>query len=84
MTIKRVRREYGAPCKFVDRNVADAKGAYQECVSYEDKQFDMRKIELETATQVHVDHRYYFNIIPYYSNILNNFGTNSKHCITYW
>ena len=54
MTIKRVRRDYGTPYKFDDRNVAEAKGAYQECVSYEDKQFDMRKIELETATQVYI------------------------------
>ena len=52
MSIKRVRREFGAPCKFTDRNLADSKDAYIECTSYNDKSFDMRKIELDTAIQV--------------------------------
>ncbi len=52
MSIQRVRREFGAPVTFTDRNVADAKDAYMECVPYVDKTFDLKKIELDQGTQV--------------------------------
>ena len=49
---KRLRRDFGAPCSFSDRNVADAKDGYIECVPYEDKTFDLTKSELEKGVQV--------------------------------
>jgi hypothetical protein len=52
MAVHRKRREFGAPCTFTDRNVADAKDGYIECTAYEDKTFDLKKIELDKATQV--------------------------------
>ncbi|KAK2157176.1 hypothetical protein LSH36_196g03010 [Paralvinella palmiformis] len=51
MCIQRKRSEFGAPCKFTDRNVADAKDAYIECTAYEDKTFELRKLELDKDIQ---------------------------------
>lgn len=51
VTVKRVRKEFGTPIEFTDRNVGDAKDAYIECTSYEDKTFDLNKIELDKGTQ---------------------------------
>ena len=51
MTVKRKRREFGAPVNFSDRNVADAKDGFIDCVAYEDKSFDLKRIELDKATQ---------------------------------
>ena len=50
--VKKVRRDFGAPVKFEDRNVADAKDGYMECTSYEDQLFDVSKMELEKGIQV--------------------------------
>lgn len=52
VSVKRVRREFGAPANFSDRNVSDAKDAYIECTSYEDRSFDVKKEELDMSTQV--------------------------------
>jgi cytochrome c peroxidase len=51
VTVRRLRKEFGAPVKFSDRNVGGAKDAYIECTAYEDKTFDLNKIELDKATQ---------------------------------
>ena len=52
VSVKRKRREFGAPCQFTDRNVADAKDGYIECTSYKDKTFDLQTVELDKGTQV--------------------------------
>ena len=52
VSVKRKRREFGAPCEFKDRNVADAKDGYIECTSYKDKTFDLQTMELDKGTQV--------------------------------
>mgnify|MGYP001801505004 FL=1 len=51
-SIVRVRREFGAPVTFKDRNVGDSKDAYMECTPYEDPTYDVTKIEQDTGTQV--------------------------------
>ena len=52
--MKRVRREFGAPYKFKDRNVADAKDGCIDCTSFDDRTFDLKKIELDKSIQVTV------------------------------
>ncbi|CAH1773609.1 unnamed protein product [Owenia fusiformis] len=51
ISVKRLRREFGAPVKFTDRNVADAKDGYIECTPYEDKTPDVKKVELTKSIQ---------------------------------
>ncbi|ESP02449.1 hypothetical protein LOTGIDRAFT_199692 [Lottia gigantea] len=48
---KRKRKEFGAPVTFSDRDVNDAKDGYIECVSYEDKNFNLKKMELDKGLQ---------------------------------
>ncbi|XP_072024061.1 dynein axonemal intermediate chain 3-like isoform X2 [Amphiura filiformis] len=50
-TIQRIRREFGAPVKFSDHGPDDIKDGYIECVSFEDKSFNIKKMELDTSTQ---------------------------------
>lgn len=52
VSVKRIRKEFGAPYKFKDRNVGDAKDGYVECVPFEDRTFDLKKMELDKGTQV--------------------------------
>ena len=52
VSVKRKRKEFGAPCVFKDRNVGDAKDGYIECTSYKDKTFDLQTVELDKGTQV--------------------------------
>ena len=52
VSVKRVRKEFGAPANFSDRNVSDAKDGYIECTSYDDRSFDVKKEELDMSTQV--------------------------------
>ena len=52
MSVKRLRREFGKQIEFTDRNVADAKDSYMECQPYEDRTFDLKRIELNKGTQV--------------------------------
>jgi len=51
-TIVRVRRDFGAPVNFKDRNVGDAKDAYMECTPYDDPGYDVKKVEQDKGTQV--------------------------------
>lgn len=51
VSVKRIRKEFGAPAMFKDRNVADAKDGYVECAQYDDKTFDLKKKELDKSTQ---------------------------------
>ncbi|XP_033096889.1 WD repeat-containing protein 63-like [Anneissia japonica] len=50
-TLRRIRREFGAPIKFSDRGPDDAKDGYIECTPYEDKNFSVKKIELDKSVQ---------------------------------
>lgn len=52
MSIRRVRREFGAPVSFSDRNVSDAKDGYVECLPFEDTTFDLKRLELDKSIQV--------------------------------
>ncbi|XP_043942811.1 dynein axonemal intermediate chain 3 [Protopterus annectens] len=49
--ISRVRKEFGAPVKFSDRNSSDVKDGYVECTSYDDKKFSIKQLERDTGTQ---------------------------------
>ncbi|XP_038048584.1 dynein intermediate chain 3, axonemal-like isoform X2 [Patiria miniata] len=51
MTIQRVRREFGTPITFTDRNADDVKDGYIECASYEDKSFNVKKVEMDYGVQ---------------------------------
>ncbi|XP_033738311.1 WD repeat-containing protein 63-like isoform X3 [Pecten maximus] len=51
ISARRIRKEFGAPCNFEDRNVADAKDAYVECTAYEDRTYDLKKMELDKCIQ---------------------------------
>ena len=50
--MKRKRREFGAYVEFSDRNVGDVKDGYIECTAYEDKGFDLKRLELDQGIQV--------------------------------
>ncbi|XP_071953082.1 dynein axonemal intermediate chain 3-like [Antedon mediterranea] len=50
-TLKRVRHEFGAPVQFSDRGPDDAKDGYIECVAYEDKNFSVKRMELNKSVQ---------------------------------
>ncbi|XP_042368184.1 dynein axonemal intermediate chain 3 [Plectropomus leopardus] len=41
----RVRRKFGAPVCFSDRNIADAKDGYLECASYQDSRFSIKQMQ---------------------------------------
>ncbi|XP_043556049.1 dynein axonemal intermediate chain 3 [Chiloscyllium plagiosum] len=49
--ISRVRREFGAPVSFSDRNDAEIKDSYVECTSYQDKNFSIKKLERDIGIQ---------------------------------
>ncbi|XP_022087919.1 WD repeat-containing protein 63-like isoform X2 [Acanthaster planci] len=67
MTIQRVRREFGAPVTFTDRNADDVKDGYIECSSYEDKSYNVKKVEMDYGIQA----------VPTYSE--NGTQTDWKH-----
>ena len=52
MSVKRVRSEFGAPVSFSDRNAGDVKDGYIECAPYQDKAFDLQRMELDKGIQV--------------------------------
>lgn len=56
VSIKRIRREFGEPLSFGDRNVGDVKDGAVECSGYEDKTFELDRIELDKSVQVCNDH----------------------------
>ncbi|CAC5422765.1 WD repeat-containing protein 63 [Mytilus coruscus] len=51
VSVRRIRKEFGGPANFSDRNVADAKDGYIECKGYDDRTFDLKKLELDKSTQ---------------------------------
>uniref|UniRef100_A0A8C3DWD4 Uncharacterized protein n=1 Tax=Corvus moneduloides TaxID=1196302 RepID=A0A8C3DWD4_CORMO len=49
--ISRVRRKFGAPITFTDKNASDDKDSYAECTSYEDNTFTIKMIERDVGVQ---------------------------------
>ncbi|XP_066048637.1 dynein axonemal intermediate chain 3 isoform X2 [Chamaea fasciata] len=50
--ISRVRRKFGAPITFTDKNVSDDKDSYAECTAYEDDTFSIKMLERDVGVQV--------------------------------
>jgi hypothetical protein len=50
--VKRIRRDFGAPVSFMDRNANEVKDGFIECGSYEDKAYDLQRMELDKGIQV--------------------------------
>ena len=71
VSVKRKRKEFGAPCVFKDRNVGDAKDGYIECTSYKDKTFDLQTVELDKGTQVSSIFSYYQLPFSHQSRLLS-------------
>ncbi|NWT08449.1 WDR63 protein, partial [Vireo altiloquus] len=49
--ISRVRRKFGAPITFTDKNASDDKDSYAECTPYEDDTFSIKMIERDVGVQ---------------------------------
>ncbi|XP_062280826.1 dynein axonemal intermediate chain 3 [Scomber scombrus] len=49
--LSRVRRKFGAPVSFSDRNTADAKDGYLECASYQDSRFSIKQMQRDCGMQ---------------------------------
>uniref|UniRef100_A0A3Q1G0I3 Dynein axonemal intermediate chain 3 n=1 Tax=Acanthochromis polyacanthus TaxID=80966 RepID=A0A3Q1G0I3_9TELE len=47
----RVRRKFGVPVCFSDRNTAAAKDSYLECASYQDSRFSIKQMQRDCGTQ---------------------------------
>ncbi|XP_076026330.1 dynein axonemal intermediate chain 3 [Genypterus blacodes] len=47
----RVRRKFGVPICFADRNVADAKDGFIQCPSYQDPRLFIKQMERDCGTQ---------------------------------
>ena len=52
MSVKRVRREFGAACSFSDRSADKIKDGVIDCPAYDEKTFDLKRMELDRGTQV--------------------------------
>ncbi|NWR90441.1 WDR63 protein, partial [Furnarius figulus] len=50
--ISRIRRKFGAPIAFTDKNASHEKDSYDECTSYEDKTFSIQMLERDVGVQV--------------------------------
>ncbi|XP_006033914.1 WD repeat-containing protein 63 [Alligator sinensis] len=50
--ISRLRREFGAAVTFTDRNASNVKDGYIECISYQDKNFNIKQLERDVGAQV--------------------------------
>ncbi|NXT21528.1 WDR63 protein, partial [Syrrhaptes paradoxus] len=50
--ISRVRRKFGAPITFTDKNASHVKDSYTECTSYEDKTFSIKMLEKDVGVQM--------------------------------
>ncbi|XP_039583074.1 dynein intermediate chain 3, axonemal isoform X3 [Passer montanus] len=50
--ISRVRRKFGAPITFTDKNAADEKDSYAECTAYEDDTFSIKMLERDVGVQM--------------------------------
>ncbi|CAB1323949.1 unnamed protein product [Coregonus sp. 'balchen'] len=49
--ISRVRREFGAPIFFSERNATETKDGFIECTPYQDKNFSLKQMERHTGVQ---------------------------------
>ncbi|KAK5869587.1 hypothetical protein PBY51_024292 [Eleginops maclovinus] len=47
----RVRGKFAAPVCFSDRNIADAKDSYMECVPYQDSRFSIKQMQRDCGMQ---------------------------------
>ncbi|XP_054068004.1 dynein axonemal intermediate chain 3 [Rissa tridactyla] len=50
--ISRIRRKFGAPITFTDKNASHVKDSYVECTSYQDKAFSIRMLEKNVGIQM--------------------------------
>ncbi|NXQ82645.1 WDR63 protein, partial [Nyctibius grandis] len=50
--ISRVRRKFGAPITFTDKNASHVKDSYFECTSYQDKNFSIKMLEKDVGVQM--------------------------------
>ncbi|KAM6326985.1 LOW QUALITY PROTEIN: dynein axonemal intermediate chain 3 [Podargus strigoides] len=50
--ISRVRRKFGAPITFTDKNASQVKDSYIECLSYQDKKFSIKMLEKDVGIQM--------------------------------
>ncbi|NXY27427.1 WDR63 protein, partial [Pomatorhinus ruficollis] len=50
--MSRVRRKFGAPITFTDKNVSDDKDSYAECTAYQDDTFSIKMLERDVGVQV--------------------------------
>ncbi|XP_027507619.1 WD repeat-containing protein 63 isoform X1 [Corapipo altera] len=50
--ISRVRRKFGAPIAFTDKNASYETDGYIECTSYEDKTFSIKMLEKDVGVQI--------------------------------
>ncbi|NXY50316.1 WDR63 protein, partial [Ceuthmochares aereus] len=50
--ISRVRRMFGAPITFSDKNASEVKDSYVECTSYQDKAFSIPVLEKDVGIQM--------------------------------
>ncbi|NXA95377.1 WDR63 protein, partial [Melanocharis versteri] len=50
--ISRVRRKFGAPITFTDKNASDDKDSYAECTAYEDDTFSIKMLERHVGVQM--------------------------------
>ncbi|NXP91434.1 WDR63 protein, partial [Passerina amoena] len=50
--ISRVRRHFGAPITFTDKNAAEDKESYAECTAYEDNTFSIKLLERDVGVQM--------------------------------
>ncbi|XP_023787918.1 WD repeat-containing protein 63 isoform X1 [Cyanistes caeruleus] len=50
--VSRVRRMFGAPITFTDKNASDDKEMYAECTAYEDDTFSIKMLERDVGVQM--------------------------------
>ncbi|XP_075567512.1 dynein axonemal intermediate chain 3 isoform X2 [Pelecanus crispus] len=50
--ISRVRRKFGAPITFTDKNASHVKDSYVECTSYQDKTYSIKMLEKNVGIQM--------------------------------
>ncbi|NXU95954.1 WDR63 protein, partial [Cettia cetti] len=50
--ISRVRRKFGAPISFTDKNASDDKDSYAECTAYQDDTFSIKMLERDVGVQI--------------------------------
>ncbi|NXJ89202.1 WDR63 protein, partial [Corythaixoides concolor] len=50
--ISRVRRKFGAPITFTDKNASHVKDSYIECTPYQDKTFSIKMLEKDVGVQM--------------------------------